>query len=132
MKDEEYDNVYAIPANYTDSGKLFGGMLEVRNAVETGILLMGLGYPELAWIPLEGTARVVVMTVTLLPAAVLCVMGVNGDSLFQYIGHAFRYLAGRRKLHYRRVGYHYDPKQLRRRSRGSSRKGRKGTEGLAG
>ena len=125
LRDEEYDNVYAIPANYTDSGKLFGGMLEVRNAVEAAVLLLGLGYPELAWIPMSGTIRVVVMTVTLLPAAVLCVMGMNGDSLFQYIGHLFRYLAGRRKLHYRRVGYHYDPKRLRRRSRGGSRKRRK-------
>lgn len=125
LKEEEYDNVYAIPANYTDSGKLFGGMLEVRNAVEAAVLLLGLGYPELVWIPMSGTIRVVVMTVTLLPAAVLCVMGMNGDSLFQYIGHVFRYLAGRRKLHYRRVGYHYDSKQLRRRSRGGSGKRRK-------
>ena len=99
-------------------------MLEARNAVEAAVLLLGLGYPELAWIPMSGTIRVVVMTVTLLPAAVLCVMGMNGDSLFQYIGHVFRYLAGRRKLHYRRVGYHYDPKQLRRRSRGGSGKRR--------
>ena len=33
MEEKEYSNVYAIPANYTDSGKLFGGMVETRNAV---------------------------------------------------------------------------------------------------
>ncbi len=47
MDEKEYSNIYAIPANYTDSGKIFGGMLEPRNAVETGILLVILGYPEL-------------------------------------------------------------------------------------
>lgn len=28
MEDREYSNIYAIPANYTDSGKILGGMLE--------------------------------------------------------------------------------------------------------
>lgn len=38
MDDREYSNVYAIPANYTDSGKLFGGMVDTRNAVEAVLL----------------------------------------------------------------------------------------------
>ncbi|MCM1149163.1 MAG: hypothetical protein NC319_03610 [Butyricicoccus sp.] len=37
--DREYSNIYTIPPNYTDSGKLLGGMLETRNTVEAGILL---------------------------------------------------------------------------------------------
>ena len=55
MDEKEYSNVYAIPANYTDSGKIFGGMLEPRNAVETVILMIALGYPELVLIPMPGT-----------------------------------------------------------------------------
>ena len=39
MEEKEISNIYAIPANYTDSGKLLGGMVEPRNAVETGFLL---------------------------------------------------------------------------------------------
>ena len=35
--DREYSNIYTIPPNYTDSGKLMGGMLETRNTVEAGI-----------------------------------------------------------------------------------------------
>lgn len=35
MDEKEIRNVYAIPANYTDSGKILGGMVEPRNAVET-------------------------------------------------------------------------------------------------
>lgn len=113
MEEKEYSNVYAIPANYTDSGKLLGGMLEVRNAVET-VLLVGLvGYPEVVWIPLPGTMKIVVMTVTLLPLGVLSVMGIDGDSLFQYLGHILSFWMHRRKLHFRRVGYKYDPKQLK-------------------
>ena len=82
MNDKEYNNVYAIPANYTDSGKLLGGMIETRNAVETVILVLALGYPELTLIPMSSTIRIVVMTVTLLPLAVVSAMGVDGGSLY--------------------------------------------------
>lgn len=42
--DREFSNIYTIPPNYTDSGKLMGGMLETRNTVEAGILLVLVGY----------------------------------------------------------------------------------------
>ena len=45
MSDGDYSNIYAIPANYTDSGKLLGGMIDTRNAIETVILMLALGYP---------------------------------------------------------------------------------------
>ena len=45
LEEKEYNNIYAIPANYTDSGKILGGMLEPRNAVEAVILLILTGYP---------------------------------------------------------------------------------------
>ncbi len=127
MEEKEYSNVYAIPANFTNSGKILGGMLEPRNAVETVFLLLLLGYPELMLIPMSGTIRVVVMTVTLLPVAVIAMMGIDGDSLFRYLGHIVRYAAERRKLHYRRVGYHYEPKQL-----GRKKKSGKNKEGQGG
>ena len=47
MDDREFSNVYTIPPNYTDSGKLLGGMLETRNTIEAVFLLLLVGYPEL-------------------------------------------------------------------------------------
>lgn len=114
MEEKEYSNVYAIPANYTDSGKLLGGMIDTRNAIETVLLLVLLGYPELFLIPMPGTIRIVVITVTLLPLAVISVMGVDGGSLFQYLGHIVRFWVHRRKLHFRRIGYHYDQAQIKK------------------
>jgi hypothetical protein len=122
LNEKEYNNIYAIPANYTDSGKILGGMLEPRNAVEAVILVILLGYPELMLIPMPGTIRIVVMTVTLLPTAIVAMMGIDGYSLFQYLSHIVRYMTTKRKLHFRRVGYHYDPKQLRKRRKGGKAK----------
>ena len=108
MDDKEFSNIYAIPANYTDSGKLFGGMLETRNTVETGFLLLLFGYPQLMWLPVPIMAKVVIMTVTLLPLAVAGLMGAGGGSLLQYASHMARFFARRRKLHFRRIGCSYD------------------------
>ena len=117
MDEKEYSSVYAIPANYTDSGKILGGMLEVRNAVETVLLVALVGYPELMLIPMPGTIRIVVMVLTLIPLAVVSMMGIDGDSLGQYLGHVIRFLFNRRKLHMRRIGYRYDPKQLKKKKK---------------
>ena len=114
MEEKEYSNVYAIPANYTDSGKLLGGMVETRNAVEAVALVILVGYPELMWIPMPTTIRIVVMTVTLIPLAVVAFMGIDGDSLLQYLGHIFSFWKNRRVLHFRRIGHKYDPKELKK------------------
>ena len=59
MEEKEFNTTFAIPANYTDSGKIFGGMLEPRNAVEALILILAVGYPELMLIPMATTKRIV-------------------------------------------------------------------------
>lgn len=123
----EMANVYAIPANYTDSGKLLGGMVEPRNAVEAVALVIMVGYPEVKWIPMPTTIRIVIMTVTLIPLAVVAFMGIGGDSLLQYLGHILSFWENRRILHFRRIGYKYDPKQLKK----PGRKGKKKEAGKA-
>lgn len=114
-EEREFNNVYTIPPNYTDSGKLLGGMLETRNTVEAGVLLLLVGYPELMWMHLPITAKVTVMTVTLLPLGVFALMGLGGDSLLQYATHMVLFWLKRRKLHYRRIGYHYGTGTTKRR-----------------
>ena len=96
MEEKEFNTTFAIPANYTDSGKIFGGMLEPRNAVEALILILIVGYPELMLIPMATTIRIVVMTVTLIPIGLLAAMGIDGDSLFQYEKALRRYSVGNR------------------------------------
>lgn len=122
LEEKEYNNIYAIPANYTDSGKIFGGMLEPRNAIEAAIVVILIGYPELMLIPMPGTIRIVVMTITIIPLAVIAMMGIDGDSLFQYTGHIFRYLLSRRILHFRRVGYKYGQDRPKKRKKGKTKK----------
>ena len=123
MDEKPYNNVFAIPANYTDSGKILGGMLELRNAVEAAFLLLLAGYPELMYLPVTGTVKIVIMTVTLLPLGVITVMGIDGDSLFQCLAHVLKFAKCRRKIHMKRVGFRYDPKQEKRKAKKAHRAG---------
>lgn len=108
MDDKEYNNVYTIPANYTDSGRLLGGMLEVRNTIEAVFLILLIGYPELMWLPFSPIVKMIFMTVTLLPLAVIALIGIGGDSLMQYFYNMCMFWIRRRKLHFRRIGYRYE------------------------
>lgn len=105
--EKEYNNVFAIPANYTDSGRIMGGMLETRNAIEAVIIVGLIGYPEIAWLPLDTTIKIVVVVVTIIPVGVVALMGIGGDSLMQYMSHIVEYWFSRRKLHYLRIGHKY-------------------------
>ena len=126
-EEKEYNNVFTIPPNYTDSGKLMGGMLETRNTVEAAALILLVGGPELLWMPLPVTVKVVVMTVTLLPLGVFALMGIGGDSLLQYASHMVLYWIRRRQLHYRRIGYQYDPDTLKQRPKKAAGRPQKAT-----
>ncbi len=102
MEEREQHNVYVIPPNYTDSGKLLGGMVSARNAIETLVLVALLGFLE--WcIPMPSMVKIVVMTITLLVLAVFSMMGIDGDSLCQYIGHICKFLCHKKKLHFKRI-----------------------------
>ena len=83
------ENVHQIPANYTDSGKMLGGLVSPRNLIEAILIALALGYVEIALIPMTLMLRVIV-----------AMIGLDGESLFQYIGRMFRFLFRRRKLHF--------------------------------
>lgn len=98
--EEEQENIYSIPANYTDSGKILGGLLSVRNVIEAIILVALLAFAEVKLLTIEDTARIVVMVVTLLPFGIVSLIGIDGDSLIQYFGYIAHFLFRRRKLYF--------------------------------
>ena len=99
----EENKYYIIPANYTDSGKCFGGLLSIRNAVETVIVVCGLGYLEGVIFSSSIMLKIIAMTLTVLPISVITMIGVDGDSLGEYLVRVFRFIKRKRKLHFKQV-----------------------------
>lgn len=114
MNDEQkYENVFAIPVNYTDSGRFLNGMFETRNAIEAGIVLFVLGYPLVAWLNWSLMTKVIIASVVILPLVILALIGIDGDSFTQYLIRIIKYSKQKRVLHLRRVGYKYDTRILK-------------------
>lgn len=113
MEDKEFNNVFAIPVNYTDSGKFLNGMFETRNAIEAAIIVVLLGYPLFTIFSFGLIAKIVIATVFILPLAILALVGIDGDSFSQYLVRVFKFRKQKRKLHLRRAGYKYNEADLK-------------------
>lgn len=94
---EEMD-VYYIPPNFLTSGRLFGGMIRVRNAIEACVLVLLTGIPILQ-LPFSLTTRIVILCLITLPLGVFGVVGVDGDSLSEFVFNWCRWLIRRRMLY---------------------------------
>ena len=94
MRHEEND-IYIIPPNFIDTGTVFGGTIKFRNAAEALILSLLIGFPVFH-IPATLTTKIFVACLTVLPAALFAVIGINGESLSSFAINFFVYLKNRR------------------------------------
>ena len=93
---EERD-VYYIPPNFLTSGRLFGGAIKIRNAIEAGILVCITAYPILQ-LPISLTNRIIILCLITLPLGVLGVIGIEGDALSEFLLNFLKWLKNRRVL----------------------------------
>lgn len=96
--------MFYIPNNFDDSGKIFNGMVETRKFVETSILSAILG--KFLWTALSSFPvgkRIIITMIVLSPVAIFGLIGINGDSLTQFLKAFFMYFKNRKKLRFRRV-----------------------------
>ncbi|WP_390143195.1 VirB4 family type IV secretion system protein [Flavonifractor plautii] len=91
-------DVYYIPPNFLTSGRLFGGMIRVRNAIEACVLVLLTGIPILQ-LPFSLTTRIVILCLITLPLGVFGVVGIDGDSLSEFVFNWCRWLIRRRMLY---------------------------------
>ena len=95
MAERERRDVYFIPQNFIDTGSIFGGSIRLRNAVEAAVLAAGTGIP-LMYLPLPFNWRLILVIVISLPLAIFAIVGIEGDSLTEFLAHWFRFLRRRR------------------------------------
>ena len=97
-ENNEVQNVFYVPVNFADNGKIANGMFATRNAVEAIILVALLGYP-LVILPISFTVKVILGAVILIPVGIFALIGVDGDSLSQFLVRVWKYRKQKRRLH---------------------------------
>ena len=104
VKEEEMPDVHVIPDNYTNSGRIINGMIELRNAVEGAIVSAVLGFIEyLFFYRLDTVKMFAIIVITIGPIFIASVVGISGDSISQFSLLFINYLKNKRKLRYRRI-----------------------------
>lgn len=98
MNHQRERDTYIIPPNFIDTGTFFGGLFKARNVIEAGILASAIGLPVLLCLPLGLTARIVILCLTALPAALVALIGISGESLSSFLLIFVKYLRNRRIL----------------------------------
>ena len=123
--DEEQAYTFFIPNNFTDSGKILDGMVDLRNAIEAAVICFVLFKIEklIFFSFFSTTVAIILMMVTIIPIGALCVIGINGDCFTVFIKTLFTYLKNKRKLRFRRIYTDAKKKQIS----GSGRKTTKKT-----
>ena len=85
-----------------------GGMFKIRNAIEGGILAILITIPVIN-LPLTLTVRIIILCMTALPAAMISLIGIGGESITAFLMNALRFLKNRRVIY--RMDVHPEPKK---------------------
>ena len=80
MNDSEKQTIVFIPRNFIEKGTFMGGMFKIRNAIEGGILAVLIAVPVIQ-LPLSLTVRIIILCMTALPAAMISLIGIGGESI---------------------------------------------------
>ena len=98
MNNPEEQQISLIPRNFIERGTFMGGMFKIRNAIEGAILAIGIAIP-IVHLPLSLTIRIIILCMTSLPAAMVALIGIGGESLTAFLMNAVRFLFNRRILY---------------------------------
>lgn len=97
-KPNEERDIYYIPPNFLASGRLFGGMIRARNAIEACVLVLLTGIPIIK-LPMSLTVRIIILCLLPLPLGIFGIIGFEGDSLSEFAINWFRWFIHRRNLY---------------------------------
>ncbi|MGN9171833.1 hypothetical protein ACTM9N_03035 [Lachnospiraceae bacterium HCP1S3_A8] len=121
MEKEERVDIYTIPPNFAEEGTMLSGRIKTRNAVETAILLSVL-IPVICSLELSTKAKLYIAIIVVVPVVLIAVIGVQGESLFAFIGSFFRFLLHRRLLTVPDEKYRMEQNRIKeRKQRGGKR-----------
>ena len=90
MNNTEEQHPVFIPRNFIEKGTFMGGMFKIRNAIEGGILAILITIPVVN-LPLTLTVRIIILCMTALPAAMISLIGIGGESITAFLNERSAY-----------------------------------------
>ena len=128
MSSTEEQQVALIPRNFMERDTFMGGMFKIRNAIEGAVLAGGIGIP-VVHLPLSLTTRIIILCMTSLPAAMVALIGIGGESLTAFLMNALRFVKNRRIIYRSDVIPNYRKRRQHARNREPKSQKRKKNKG---
>lgn len=98
MKDEERVEIYTIPPNFAEEGTILSGRIKTRNAIELAVLSI-VFLLVMITVHVSLKVKLYIAIIVMLPVSVTAILGIQGESLFSFIGGFLRF-ARRRRAYY--------------------------------
>lgn len=94
------NTTYFIPNNFTDAGRIMG-LFEIRNLIETVLLVAPTLYACVLWIPFALTQKIIATMIIIVPLGGFGLIGISDDSLGRWLSGWLQWRKGRRMMFYR-------------------------------
>ena len=82
MSNPDEQRTSFIPPNFIEKGKILNGTFDIRNAIEAIIFALLIGVP-VVHLPFSLTTRIIILCMTALPAAMVSLIGISGESIIK-------------------------------------------------
>ena len=116
MSNPDEQRTSFIPPNFIEKGKILNGTFDIRNAIEAIIFALLIGVP-VVHLPFSLTTRIIILCMTALPAAMVSLIGIGGESITAFLMNALRFLKNRRVIY--RSDAMPEPKKKRQKQPGT-------------
>ena len=91
---------YHIPTNFTDAGRIMG-LFEIRNLIETVALTIPILYFCITYLSFQLSTKVIVTLIIVVPIGGFGLLGINDDSMTQWLGSWWKWHRKRRIIFFR-------------------------------
>ena len=98
MSNPDEQRTSFIPPNFIEKGKILNGTFDIRNAIEAIIFALLIGV-TVVHLPFSLTTRIIILCMTALPAAMVSLIGIGGESITAFLMNALRFLKNRRVIY---------------------------------
>lgn len=92
--------VYHIPSNFTDAGRVFG-LFEIRNVIETVLLTVPMLYLCITFLPMALMPKIIVTIIVVITAGGFTLTGIRDDSFTRWLKSWCLWRRRRRVMYYR-------------------------------
>ena len=100
MANESKLDVYIIPENFIEGGRIFNGMFKTRNFIEAAVLSLIVGVP-LWMIPYPSiTVKLSVVSIFVVPIFLIAVTGINDGSFIEFLQQFMKWKKSKRVMLY--------------------------------